>query len=113
MSERRSDCEVLTQGIENVFNGIGDCFDTAFDEKKSKMNVVGSVFGLGKSMLGLTYNAGKCAIKNTPKAIVAVADAKREVVASIEESFQEQQKQKQVDALNEKIKNLTTTQNLH
>ena len=78
----------------------------AFDDKKTKMNVVGSIFGLTKSIGKLALNATGCAIKNAPKAVVAVAAAKRELVTAIEDEIHEQNKQAQKDALDEKIKQL-------
>jgi len=107
MYKRKSDCDILLGNTENMFNDLGNCFETAFDDKKTKMNVVGSIFSLGKSITKLTFNAGVCAVKNAPKAVVAVAAVKREVVSSLEESIKEHNKKKQEDALDEKIKQLS------
>ncbi len=106
MKKRKTDCEVLSDGVGDVFSTLGDCFDTAFDEKKTKTNVVGSIFGFGKALTKLSFNAGVCAIKNTPKAVATVAAAKRDVVEFIEDEVNTYQKQAKIDALDEKIKNL-------
>jgi len=104
---KKSDCDVLLNNTENVFKDLGNCFETAFDEKKTKLNVVGSIFGLLGSLTKFTFNVTGCAIKNAPRAIVAVAAAKREVVGIIEEEYMDYKKQQKEDELNEKIKQLT------
>ena len=106
MYRKKSDCDVLIDNAESMFDDLGNCFDTVFDDKKTKMNVVGSMFGLTKSIGKLALNATGCAIKNAPKAVVAVAAVKRELVTAIEEEIHEQNKQAQKDALEEKIKQL-------
>lgn len=106
MANKKSDCDILLNNTEDVFKDLGSCFESAFDEKKSKMSVVGSIFNLGKSLTRLTFNTGVCAVKNTPKVVVAVAAAKRELVNSIEEEIHEQQQQAKRDALDAKIKQL-------
>jgi len=73
MKNEKSDCDVILNGIENVFGNLGNVFDSALDEKKSKMQVVGNIFGFGGSIIKLGWNAGGCAIKHTPKAIATVA----------------------------------------
>jgi hypothetical protein len=106
MFREKSDCDIIFENAENMFNDLGNCFDTAFDKRKSKMNVVGSIFNLGKSLTKLTLNTGVCAVKNAPKAVIAVASLKREVVIAIEEEIHEHKKQVKIDTLNEKIKQL-------
>ena len=106
MFKEKSDCDIIFDDAENMFNDLGNCFDTAFDKRKSKMNVVGSIFNLGKSLTKLTVNAGVYTIKNAPKAIVSVAAVKREVVTAITEEIHEHKKQVKIDTLNEKIKQL-------
>jgi len=106
MRRSKSDCDILIESAEDVFHDVGNCFESAFDDKQSKMSVVGSLFNLGKSLTKLTLNTGVCAVKNAPKAVVAVAAVKREIVNAIEEEVQQQQKQAKLDALDLKIKNL-------
>jgi hypothetical protein len=101
------DCEIILNNVEDVFGELGNCIDTTFDEKKSKTSVVKGLFGLGKSLVKLTFNTGKCAIKYTPKAVVAVAAIKRDIVTSIEEEMQEQRKQEQIEILDKKIQQLS------
>lgn len=104
--EEKSDCDILIDGAEDSLKKLGNCFEDAFDDRKTKMNVAGSVFGFGASLTKLAFNATGCAIKNAPKAVVAVAAAKRELVNVIEEGVRETQKQAKEDALNEKIHQL-------
>ena len=106
MKKERNDCDIILDATENVFSDLGNCFNTAFDENKTKMNVLGSMFSLGKSLTKLTANAGYCVVKNAPKAVIAVASVKREIVTAIEDGIQDHQKQLKEDALNEKIKQL-------
>jgi hypothetical protein len=104
--KKRSDCEVLINGAEDVFSSLGDCFESAFNKRKSKMNVAKNVFKFGGSLTKLAFNTTSCAIKHAPKAVVAVAAAKREVVQVIEDGINQHQKQMKEDALDEKIRAL-------
>ena len=101
-----NDCDVLMGKLDHTLDDLVNCFETAFDEKKTKMNVVGSIFGFGASLTKLTLNVAGCAIKNTPKAVVAVAAVKREIVADLENEWNQHKKEQQEEALNEKIRNL-------
>lgn len=102
----KSDCDILFKNAEDTLSNLGNCFEYSFDDKKTKLDVVGSIFGFVGSLTKLTFNATGCAIKNAPKAVVAVASTKRELVTAIEEEIQTHQKQLKEDALNEKIKQL-------
>ena len=103
---RQSDCDVIKNDFENLFGSIGNCFDTVFDEKKSKMQVVGSLFGIGKSIAKTGWDTGSCAVKHTPKAIVTAAKYKREFVNSVTEEISKVQKQMKEDELDDQIKRL-------
>lgn len=104
--KKQSDCDILIDGAEDSLKKLENCFDDAFDDRKTKMNVVGSIFGFGASLTKLAFNATGCAIKNAPKAVVAVAAAKRELVDAIEEEVRETQKKIKKDALDAKIQQL-------
>ena len=52
----------------------------------------------------LAWGLGSCAVKNTPKAIVAVANTKRELVTEIETGINQAQKKMKEDALEQRIK---------
>jgi len=103
---KQDDCDVLLDSFEDTIGGLGNCFDTMLDERKTKMNVIGSIFSFGASLTKLTFKVVGCAIKNTPKAIVAVAAVKREIVNELESDYNQYQKELKEDALNEKIKQL-------
>ncbi len=104
--KKQSDCDLLLNDVENVFGSLGSCLDSAFDEKKSKMDVVKGAFGFGKNLLKFGFNGTKCAVKHTPKAIAIVADVKRKVIDGPTEEYSKIQKEMKEDALNEKIKRL-------
>ncbi len=106
MRTSKSDCDVLLTGVENVFDSLGNCLDSAIDERKSKMSVVKNIFKFGGSLTKLAFNTTTCAVKNVPKAVVAVAAVKREVVTAIEEEYYDYQRELKEEALNEKIKKL-------
>jgi putative N-acetylmannosamine-6-phosphate epimerase len=106
MKTQKSDCDILLDNAENMFGSLGICIDTVTDDKKTKMNVLGSIFGLGKSITKLTFNAGYCAIKNTPKAVVAVAAVKREIITAATAEYNRYQKQIKKDTLDAKIQQL-------
>lgn len=103
MKTKRSDCDTLLENAEGVVNSLGHCIDSVLDEKKTKMNVVGTVFGVGTSLTKLAFNLTGCAIKNPPKAIVAVAAVKRELISSATQEYSEYQKQQKKEALEAKI----------
>ncbi len=105
-NRKQNDCDIIKGDFEDLFGSIGECFDSAFDEKKSKMDVVGSIFGFGKSITKLGWHGTTCAVKHTPKAIATVADAKRKLTDGITEEYQKFQKEMKEDELNEKIKKL-------
>ncbi len=105
-NKKRNDCDIILNDFENVFGSIGNCIDSAFDEKKSKMQVVGSLFGFGKSVAKLGWHGTTCVVKNTPKAVVTAAKYKREFVDSVTEEIGNIQKQMKEDELDEKIKRL-------
>lgn len=103
MKTQNSDCNIILDSAERVINNLGSCIDSVFDEKKTKMNVVGGILGIGSSLTKLVFNVTGCAIKNAPKAIVAVAAVKREVINAATEGYNEYQKQEKKDALDAKI----------
>ncbi len=105
-SQKKNDCDVILDDVDSFFGSIGNCFDTAFDEKKSKMQVVGSIFGILKPASKLIWDGTSCAVKNTPKAIATVADAKRKLTDGITEEYTKYQKELKEDALDEKIRRL-------
>ena len=61
--KKKSDCDILIDGAEDSLQKLENCFESAFDDNKTKMNVVGSVFGFGASLTKLALNATGCAIK--------------------------------------------------
>lgn len=101
-----SDCDILIGKAENTIYSLENCFNTIIDEKKTKLNVVGSIFSFAFSLSKLTFNVAGCAIKNTPKAIVAVAAVKREILTDIENEWSDYQKELQKEALEIKIERL-------
>ena len=104
--EQPNDCDFLIGKLEHTLDELENCFDAVADEKRTKMNVVGSIFSFGASLTKLTFNVAGCAIKNTPKAIVTVAAVKREIVADLESEYKQFQKELKEEALNEKIRQL-------
>ncbi len=104
--KKENDCDVILNDVENIFGSIGNCIDTALDEKKSKMQVVGSLFGIGKSIARFGWDATRCAVKHTPKAIATVASAKRELTETISGEYQKFQKEIKEKELEEKIAQL-------
>jgi len=101
-----NDCDLLIGKLEDTLGDLENCFDVVADEKRTKMNVIGSIFSFGASLTKLTLNVAGCAIKNTPKAIIAVAAVKREIVADLESEYSQYQKELKEEALNDKIRQL-------
>ncbi len=104
MRRRQSDCDLLLGDAENLFGSLGDCLGAAFDEKKSKMDVAKGAFGFGKNLLKFSFNGTKCVIKHTPKAVVTVANAKRELTDTITNEYKKFQKEQREQVIEEKIK---------
>lgn len=112
-SKKKSDCDIILDDVENVFGSIGNCLDTVLDERKSKMQVVGGVFGIGKSLLKFGWHGTTCVVKNTPKAIATVANTKRELTDTVTNEYQKYQKEIKEDALNDKIAKLKQKTTVH
>jgi len=107
LEKKRNDCDVIIDGIEDTIGNLGNCLESLFDEKQTKIGVVKNIFKFGGSLTKLTLNTTSCVVKNVPKAVVAVAGAKREVVNALEDEWNQYQKEQKEDALNEKIKQLS------
>jgi len=82
--EQPSDCDILIGKTKNTLDSLENCFDTIVDDKKSKLNVVSSMFKFGTSLTKLTLSAAGCAVKNTPKAVVAYSSKKKQIVNAAE-----------------------------
>ena len=106
MENTNSDCRIILNNVEDVFGDLGNCLESVVDERETKMGVVKNLFKFGGSLTKLAFNTTTCAVKNAPKAVVAVAAAKRELVQAIEEGINEHQKQLKEEAMEEKIKQL-------
>ena len=107
-SEERSDCERIERSAVEVFENLGECFESVLDERQTKTDVAKGLFGIGKSLTKLGWNLGSCAVKHAPKAAVAVAHAKREIVDTIEESYREVKKEQAEAELEARIRKLAT-----
>ena len=105
-----NDCDLIVNNIENTFSSLENSLETVIDDRKSKMHVVESIFGFGKSLTMLTLNLTSCAIKNAPKLAVAVAATKREVIEAGTNDWNQYQKELKKEALYEKIKQLKPKQ---
>jgi hypothetical protein len=101
-----NDCNRIINDVENVFDNLGNCLEDTFDARKSKVSVAKSLFRFGGSLTKLAFDTTACAVKNTPKAVVAVASVKREIITAIEEEVHEYQKQQKIDALDDQIKQI-------
>jgi len=108
----KNDCDVLINDVENIFDDLGSCLVNTFDTRKSKASVVKSLFSFGGSLTKLAFDTTTCAIKNAPKAVVAVAAVKREIIDAIEEEVYDYQKQQKIDALDAQIKQLQLKKNV-
>ncbi len=104
--EKKNDCDVILDDVESLFGSIGNCFETAFDERKTKMQVMGSILSILKPTTKLLWDGTSCAVKNTPKAVTAIANVKRELTDTITEEYHEYQKELKEQALEEKIAQL-------
>jgi hypothetical protein len=112
-TKEKSDCDVILEDVENVFGSLGDCLDAVIDERKSKMDVAKGVWGIGKNLLKFGFNGTRCAVKYTPKAIVTVANAKRELTDTIAGEYQKYQKEQREQALEERIKRIAESTKKH
>jgi len=101
-----NDCDVILNGLKDSVVNLENCFESVFDERQSKMGVIKNLFRFGGSLTKLAFDTTTCAVKHAPKAVVAVASVKREVVHAIEDEIHEYKKAQQEDALLQKIKQL-------
>ena len=110
VEDKKSDCEVIKNDFEDLFESINNCVDTAIDKNTTKLDVVGSLFGMGRNLLRLGFNGTVCAVKNAPKAVVTVANIKREITDTIEIEYQQHQKEIKEKELEDKILKLKNKQ---
>ena len=68
------------------------------------------LYNATKLILGLSWQATKFIVHNTPKAIVTIAHAKREVIDAVTHKYQNVQKHIREEQLNEKIRALKENQ---
>jgi len=97
-------CDVIIGDIENSFSNFGNCLESVFDNKQTKMGVVKNLFKFGGSLTKLAFDTTSCAVKHAPKAIGAAANAKREVMNAVEDEWSEYQKEKRREALDRELK---------
>ena len=106
VDRKPSDCELIVDDVENLFSKVGDCLDAAIDERRGKGEVVRGLFGVAGGLLKLGVRGTGCLIKNTPKAITAVASAKRELTEGLAEEYRRMEKERRERELGEKIARL-------
>ena len=103
---RVSDCDIIKEDFGDLLGSIGNCLETAVDKNTTKFDVAESVFGMSKNLLKLGFDGTVCAVKNTPKAIATVADAKRKLIDAGTEEYYKVKKKREEEALEEKIRQL-------
>jgi len=111
-NKKNSDCDMLLNDVENVFGSIGKCFDDALDDRKSKIQVIGSMFGILGATTKFLFHGGTCVVKHTPKAIVSVSSAKRELTDTMTKEYHKYQKEQKEKALEDKIAQLKRKSNI-
>jgi len=113
-SDLEKDLEEIGDDISGVLEGLGDSLGAAFDKEDKARGVVNGLLKLSSSAIKLTWGVGSLAVKNTPKAIVAVAEVRRGFSESIAETYEEiQREQKEKDSDDEfkkKIKQIKLKQ---
>ena len=103
----RSDCDIIKEDFGDLIGSIGECLETAADKNATKMDVGASfLLGVGKNFLKLGFDGTVCAVKNTPKAIATVADAKRKLIDAGTEEYYKVKKEREEQILEEKIRQL-------
>ena len=73
---------------------------------KNEENLTRELMDVGVFSIKLLWEASKFIVKNTPKAIVTVAQVKREIVDALSEEIGETQKKIKEDKLEEKIRHM-------
>ena len=105
-----SHCEIVKEDVGDFFDSVATCFEHTVNERSTKLDVVGSLFGMGASLLKLGFNGTVCAIANTPKAVVAVADAKHQFVEDVTQEFSRIKQEDEERRLEEKIEQMKAKQ---
>ena len=99
----RSDCEILRDDFEGVFESLETCVETLVDERRGKGAVVGSLFGILGSTSKLLWHGTGCAIRHTPRALATVASVKREIVETVTEELRQIEKERREREIRERI----------
>ena len=105
-----NDCNKIFNDIEQVFSTLERGIVETLDSNQPKRSALRGLFRLGGSLTKLAYDTTACAIKNTPKTVVAAASIKREIVSAIEEESAAYQKRKKIEALDARIEQLKKVQ---
>lgn len=100
LSDFEKDLDGIGDDISGMFEGLGYSLEAVFEKKDKTSGVVNGLLKLSSSAIKLTWGIGSLAVKNTPKAIVAVAETRRKVAETIAESIEEirqEEKEKEFD----------------
>lgn len=87
------DLDDIGNDISGMFEGLGDSLEAVFEKEDKTRGVVNGLLKLSSSAVKLTWGIGSLAVKSTPKAIVAVAEVRREVSEAIVEAYEDIQKE--------------------
>jgi len=101
-----SDLDQLSSHVNQMFDHLGDGFESVFDEQKKTSGVFKDLFQMSSSAVKATWSLGSMVVKHTPKVVVTVADVKRELVEGMVEAFQETKNQELDNQFEQKLKNL-------
>jgi hypothetical protein len=107
LETKPSDFDIISNDFENLFGSFEKCLEAAVDSRKSKMDVTVGLFSIVRETLKLGIHGTTCIVRNVPKAVTTIASVKREVIEGITDEYQQHQKQVKLDALDEKMAQLS------
>ena len=102
-SDFEKDLDEIGDDISGVFEGLGDSLGALFGKEDKTRGTVNGLLKLSSSAIKLTWGVGSLAVKNTPKAIVAVAEVRRGISETIAETYEEIQKEELDDKFTKKM----------
>jgi len=110
-NSHKNDCDILLDDLSNFGKSLERSFDTITSERATKTAIAGSLFGIGKSLTKLAWDAGKCTIKHTPKAIATVSEAKQKLIEASTEEYYTFKKEMLEEELNNDLARLRLPNN--
>ena len=111
--KKKMTCEAILDDLGGAFNSLGNGLEAFVDQRPRKMAVAKGVLGFGFGLTKAALRATGCAVKHAPKAAVAIAQAKRDLVNTIEKEYAAYEKEQQEERMRERLEQLKAKTQKH